>query len=125
MKIGITGSRGFCDRGFVVSQIRSIALPGDVLVVGGAIGVDTWAEEALPTLNAELAVLGCGPVEKILFKPEYDKYGKSACAIRNKKIVDTADIILAFWDGQSKGTKMTIDFALQSKKAVNVYIRQN
>ena len=31
--------------------------------------------------------------------------------IRNKLIIDECDCALAFWDGKSRGTKYTIDYA--------------
>ena len=40
---------------------------------------------------------------------DWDKYGKSAGFIRNKEMVDIADAAIIFWDGDSKGTKDTIE----------------
>lgn len=124
MKIAIVGSRTFCDRGLVISIVRSTFVSGDILISGGAKGVDTWGEETLPILNAELAVLGCRPIEKQIFLPDWDKHGKSAGFIRNKLIIDSADLVVAFWDGKSKGTKSSIDLAINAGKPVDIYIRK-
>lgn len=35
--------------------------------------------------------------------------------------MDLADVIIAFWDGKSKGTKFTIDYALSKGKEVVVH----
>jgi len=60
----------------------------------------------------------------ITFTPEWDKYGKRAGAIRNQEIVNEADTIIAFWDGQSKGTKITIDMALKAGKPLDLFVRR-
>ena len=39
--------------------------------------------------------------------------------IRNAQMADYADILLAFWDGESKGTKHMINLA--EKKDLDVY----
>ncbi len=50
-----------------------------------------------------------------IFIAEWDKYGKSAGYIRNRLIVQESDMIVAFWDGKSKGTKHSIDQATLKK----------
>ncbi len=42
---------------------------------------------------------------------EWDRYGKSAGYRRNAVMADMADGVLAFWDGQSRGTKHMINLA--------------
>src|SRR5207237_10425859 len=41
---------------------------------------------------------------------------------RNQKLIDQADVVVAFWDGASQGTRGTIDRALDSGKEVHVFI---
>jgi len=82
----------------------------DAIVSGGAYGADALAErfareKGIPT---------------IIFKPDWDKYGKSAGFKRNILIVNEADVVVAFWDGFSKGTKNSIELAEKSKKPVIV-----
>ena len=43
------------------------------------------------------------------FLPEYEKYGRSAPLKRNITIIEHSDLVLAFWDGASRGTKFVID----------------
>ncbi len=69
------------------------------IISGGAKGIDTCAREYAITHNIKLTE----------FLPEYQKYGKSAPLKRNITIIQNADMVLAFWDGQSKGTKFVID----------------
>ena len=76
------------------------------LVSGGARGADTLAERF-----AKERDLGI-----IVYKPDWDKHGRIAGFIRNQQIVDTCDMVLAFWDGKSKGTQDTINKAKKAKK---------
>jgi len=45
-----------------------------------------------------------------------------AAAQRNQALIDKADVVAAFWDGSSRGTRGTIDRALDSGKEVHVFI---
>lgn len=51
------------------------------------------------------------------FPAQWEKYGKSAGYIRNKIMAEYAaksnelGVLIAFWDGKSRGTKMMIDLA--------------
>src|SRR5665213_402070 len=45
------------------------------------------------------------------FEPDWDKNGKAAGFIRNEEMAKYADYLIAFWDGQSKGTKHMIEIA--------------
>ena len=100
MKIGIIGSRTFNDYELLKEVMsdylnRDNELNCDLVVSGGARGADylgeRWAKENnIPTL---------------IFKPDWDKYGKSAGFIRNEDIVKNSDFVVVFWDGVSKGSK--------------------
>lgn len=109
MKVAIVGSREYAHLGKVEKYIRT--LPNDTIIVsGGAIGVDKWAEQWA-------RFLGLGT---IILKPDWNKYGKAAGMIRNTQIVETCDKLVAFWDGKSKGTKDSIDKATKLGKPVEV-----
>ena len=58
------------------------------------------------------------------FLPNYEKYGRIAPLKRNITIIENADMVLAFWDGKSRGTKFTIDKAKQRGIPVQI-IRHN
>lgn len=123
MKIAFIGSRNFCDKKFVQQKVDDYLMDGWVdfvskeipneLVSGGAKGVDSWAEQIGRDIGAICWI----------YPPDYLKHGNSACAIRNQLIVDDADLIVAFWDGKSRGTKMSIDMALKASKQVDIYVR--
>jgi hypothetical protein len=44
---------------------------------------------------------------------------------RNTDIVNASDIILAFWDGQSRGTKDTITKATKAQKPLFIFPAEN
>ncbi|WP_298751864.1 DUF2493 domain-containing protein [uncultured Arcobacter sp.] len=106
MKVGVIGSRDFDCEDFIFEcldymfDIENISY----IVSGGARGVDSIAEKYAKQRG----------IETIIFKAEWDKYGKSAGYKRNKLIVDECDIVVAFWDYQSKGTKHSIDLCKKS-----------
>ncbi len=54
------------------------------------------------------------------YPANWDKYGKSAGPIRNKKMAENADYIICFWDGKSKGTKTMINFAHDLSKPLRI-----
>lgn len=112
MKVAVVGSRSFNDYELLKSKLDTFhnKCQIDVIVSGGANGADSlgerWARE--------------NRIELLIFLPEWNKYGKSAGFKRNVEIVKNSDVIIAFWDGQSKGTKHTIDLASEHKKPLKI-----
>ena len=68
---------------------------------GGAKGADSFAEAWAKERNIKVQI----------FLPDWEKHGKSAGYIRNGHIIAEADACIAFWDGESKGTKLSISLA--------------
>ena len=54
------------------------------------------------------------------FPADWERYGKAAGYIRNKEMAQNADALVAFWDGESRGTKSMIDLAKEYDLAVRV-----
>lgn len=107
MKVAIIGSRTI-----FIENIEDYIPKGTTEIVsGGAKGVDTCAKLFAESNNITYSE----------FLPEYKKYGRAAPIVRNRLIVDSADIIIAFWDGTSKGTKSVIDYCKKNKKEIFVY----
>lgn len=125
MKIAVVGSRNWNDIPFLRKKLyeyfRYSKGPEFVFISGGARGVDKDSEMIINEINDCSARFV--KIEKKIFKPDWDKYGKSAGFIRNKLIINEADNVLAFWDGKSKGTKHSIDLAIKAGKPVDIYIR--
>ncbi len=108
MKVAIIGSRG----------IKNINLekflPKDVseIVSGGAIGVDTVARNYALSHGIKLTE----------FLPQYNLYGRSAPLKRNIQIIEYADVVLAFWDKKSRGTKFVIDNCKKMNVPVQILV---
>ncbi len=51
---------------------------------------------------------------------DWQKFGKSAGPKRNREMVITADCVIAFWDGKSRGTKSLIEYAKQYEKPIRI-----
>lgn len=85
-------------------------IPEVTLIHGGARGVDTYAGEWGHLNGVEIEV----------YEAEWDHFGKSAGYRRNSEMVRDADVVVAFWDGKSKGTKHSIDLALKARKELHV-----
>lgn len=56
----------------------------------------------------------------IKFPAKWNKFGKAAGPIRNKQMTNYADVLIAFWDGKSRGTASIIRFA--KNKGLQIYI---
>lgn len=54
------------------------------------------------------------------FPADWDGLGKKAGFVRNEKMAKYADVLIAFWDGKSKGTKHMIDLAIRHNLKVMV-----
>lgn len=82
-----------------------------VVVSGGARGVDSFAVQRAEERG----------IRTIVIKPNWKKYGRGAGFRRNKEIVMVADDVVAFWDGQSRGTEHTIKTAIEMGKHVAIF----
>ncbi len=112
MKVAIVGSRGL----ILNTSDISFYLPSAAteIVSGGAKGIDALANNFAIENNYKY----------IEFLPDYEKYGKAAPLRINDEIIDYADIVLALWDGESKGTKYVIDKCKKNGKSLIVYYHQ-
>lgn len=54
------------------------------------------------------------------YPADWVKHGKSAGYIRNTIMAENADALVAFWDGQSRGTKHMIETAHKKNLKVRV-----
>ena len=106
MKIVIAGSRNIDN--FDLSQ--HIPSNVDLIITGGASGIDNLAEKYADKHK----------ISKLIILPDYKRYGKAAPLRRNEIMVDLADLVIVVWDGKSRGTKYTIDYA--TKKGKNLKI---
>ena len=114
-KVVIAGSRGFsnykllketCDK-----YLREKKKTHNVIVVSGhARGADSLGEKYASDEDLDLEI----------YPADWKKYGKSAGFRRNEQMADIADAVIAFWNGESHGTKHMIDIA--EEKGLNVKV---
>jgi len=108
----IVGSRDFPDLGFVRNKLKDYNI-GEI-VTGGAKGVDKAAEKYAYKNGIIVDIK----------EPDWDEFGKSAGPIRNSKIVNKAEYLIAFWNGSSKGTKDSINKAISDEIPVDIFVRK-
>ena len=108
MKLLIAGSRRIHE----ADLARYVPAEVDTIISGGASGVDTLAERLADERR----------ISKIILRPRYDLYGRGAPLRRNEDMVQMADAVLLIWDGVSRGTKSTIDYAKKMGKPVTVVV---
>ena len=111
-RVGVVGSRHFPDLERVARYVRDLPA-GASLVTGSASGVDATVARVARERGLPVRVLGAS------FEEASDA---RRSAERNQKLIDQADVLVAFWDGVSQGTRTTIERALDSGKDVQVYI---
>ena len=108
LKVGIVGSRTLNP-----ANLEDHLPQGTTAIIsGGAKGVDRAAATLARRLNLEL----------VEFLPDYRRYGRGAPHRRNAQIVEAADLILAFWDGKSRGTQSTINLARKAGKECQIIL---
>lgn len=109
MKYAVVGSRTFKNTTLLATVLN--ALPDfNLLISGGAVGADTLAGQWAKTKD----------INTMIFLPEWEKYGKAAGPMRNTKIVEECDELIAFWDGVSRGTLDSITKARALGKKVHI-----
>ena len=108
MKIMIVGSRSIKD--YDLSEL--VPPEAELIISGGALGVDALAEGYADKHK----------ISKLILRPRYEKYGRAAPLKRNELMVDLADEVIVLWDGESKGTKHTIEYAKKNGKPVKLIL---
>ena len=111
-RVAIVGSRGYPDRIAVEAYVWTLS-PGSVVVTGGAPGPDTWAAEEIEQRSIE-------GLSVEVYPADWETHGRAAGPVRNTTIVERCDRVVAFWDGQSKGTLDTIRKAVRAGKPVEI-----
>jgi hypothetical protein len=114
MKVVVAGSRSFKDYNLLCQmcdEMLNVHTETEIEIVSGtAKGADTLGER----YAAERGFL------LTRFPAQWEMYGRSAGYKRNAEMAVYADSLIAFWDGESKGTKHMIDLAKQHKLQLKV-----
>ena len=107
-RLAIIGGRDFNNYELFLETIKEFKM--EEIVSGGAKGADTMAEKYARENN----------IPTNIYLAEWNIYGRKAGIIRNKKIIDNCDKVLAFWDGKSPGTNNSINLAIKNKKPIKI-----
>lgn len=101
MRVVVCGSRDWSSD--PIMRNRMAELPdGTEVIHGGARGADRMAAKYAYALGFKVRV----------FKADWDRFGKVAGFLRNQAMLDEKpDLVIAFWDGKSRGTQDTINRA--------------
>jgi hypothetical protein len=114
LRVIIAGGRDFKDYDLLSTTVYDLISPPHVpihektkIISGTAKGADRLGEQFAALYNI--------PIKR--FPANWTAYGKRAGAIRNADMAkydsedDCYGMLIAFWDGKSKGTKNMIDIA--------------
>ena len=122
LRVIIAGSRDFNDYELLKKSAIEIITKKTMLpdltriISGGARGADTLGERFANEMGLEIS----------RFIPDWDGLGKRAGYVRNAEMAkfavedDNDGMLIAFWDGQSRGTKHMIDLAKRYGLEVHV-----
>ena len=116
MKYGIIGSINSISKQQVYAILDRSKNTITQIISDGANGI-SYVEQYAKTHN----------IPYTIYKPDFSdgRYVKQ-CFIRNRRIVDNSDIILAFWNGENEGTKYTLEYANeQGKETIIIGCNQN
>lgn len=120
--IAVTGSRKMTNRKLVIDIIENIldrkySQSYIHIIVGDAAGVDNivyeWAKNGGVSFTTQLK-----PANRYFPRLWKSKKDNVLYLARNMQVVDNSDILIAIWDGESSGTKNTIDYAKSVGKNV-------
>ena len=125
MKILVCGSRDFEDYPLLKKVINDLmfgrdgylkldTIEGLTIISGGAKGADLLVEKYIK--EGDFFPSDKSRIFNEIHLPDWDKYGKRAGMIRNQKMIDEKpNLVIAFWDGVSRGTENTISLAKKNK----------
>lgn len=112
MKIAFSGCRNAHINWATAYKISQIIGEDDEVLVGDCpTGIDLFVREFCKEREVPFTV----------FVADWNKYGRAAGPIRNGQMVEEADLLIAFWDGNSKGTLSAITQAVKKKLRVKIY----
>lgn len=112
MKLLIVGSRSIKNIDIAPYVPEGV----DTIISGGADGIDSLAEQYADTHR----------LSKYIIRPRYDRWKRFAPLKRNTEMVDMADAVLIIWDGKSKGTQYTLNYAKkQNKRWILIHIKDD
>lgn len=112
-RVAVVGSRGFSDYSFfaekleqIISNLENVEFVSGGCKSGGDALIAKYCKEHNYKLTEHL--------------PDWENLGKKAGFVRNKLIVDDCTHLIAYFDGQSKGTENSINMARKQNKQIRI-----
>jgi uncharacterized phage-like protein YoqJ len=117
MKVVVSGSRKWPKSQISLIVDKLSDLPeSSIIIQGGAAGVDKWAAKIAKELGLEV----------IEMQANWREYGRYAGLKRNlDMLAENPDLVMCFWDGESRGTQHMIENALIKGFKVDIYLPLN
>jgi len=110
MIISFTGHRNAAIDPAVLSNLAAL-YPSATWAHGNARGADSEV--------AEFAVKA--GIKQLIVLPDYNRHGRGAPFVRNRILVDSCDMLVAFYDNRKTGgTAYTVNYARQRQKRVHI-----
>lgn len=112
-RVIIAGGRNFTDYELLKATMDKLLcnITDEITIVcGQAKGADTIGEQYAKEKGYAVAY----------YPANWKQYGKRAGYLRNEQMAQKADALVAFWDGESRGTKHMIDLAKRCGLKVRV-----
>ena len=116
-RVIIAGTRDFTDydllKNYCDYMLSKKAESGEEIVIisGGASGADALGEQYAKERGYKI----------LRYPAQWKKYGRQAGPMRNREMADNADALIAYWDGESRGTKNMIEEA--KKRGLQVAVK--
>lgn len=112
-RVIIAGGRNFQDYALLQQTMDQLLVNVQdeiVVVCGKARGADTLGERYAQERGYSVHA----------FPADWAKHGRAAGVLRNEEMAKNADALVAFWDGQSRGTKNMIELGHRYQLKVRV-----
>lgn len=112
MRVIIAGGRDFDNYDLLRGKCDSILSKAEdiTIISGGAKGADLLGEQYATERGYEVEV----------YPADWKAHGNSAGPIRNMKMLNRADAVIAFWDGASRGTEHMIKITKEDNKKLRI-----
>ncbi len=113
--IVIAGGRGFDDYDYLqhcMDAVKYLYSDHEITVVsGGARGADTLAEQWAGEQHLVFNEMNA----------DWERFGKRAGLLRNHDMAKIGNVLCAFWDGKTRGTRNMIGEAMKEGLEIHIF----
>lgn len=136
MKVAVVGCRDWDDWEAIMHELGAWHYDyGSELqiVTGDAMGADQQARMWADGFHIPLTIYCAGPTDHmkrhhpkatVIQASSWAADGKYAGPKRNSALIAYANVVVALWDGVSKGTKDSIDKAIRARKRLTIIFKK-